>query len=114
MFKAKPLGFLLAVILVPVIVGIVILLWWYLQCKTTTLEADGNSIVLERGILSKEKIELDTDSVRTVKVFQSFFNRIFGVGTISVFTSGDASEFELGGLPDPHRFRELVKAANND
>jgi uncharacterized membrane protein YdbT with pleckstrin-like domain len=112
MFKSKPLGFILALLLVPFAIGILILLWWYLQCKSTRLEVEGGSVMLERGLLSNEKIELDIDSVRTVRIYQSFFNRMFGVGTISVYTSGDLAEFEVAGMPDPNRFRELVKAAN--
>ena len=112
MFRSNPLGFILAVLLVAVAVGVLILLWWYLQCKSTKLEADHKTVMLERGLLSKERIELDTNAVRTVKVYQSLFNRMFGVGRISVYTSGDVAEFEVTGMPDPHRFRELVKAAN--
>ena len=112
MFRSNPLGFIVAVLLIAVAVGVLILLWWYLQCRSTKLAADGNTVMLERGLLSKERIELDIDKVRTVKVYQSLFNRMFGVGRISVYTSGDAAEFEVDGMPDPHRFRELVKAAN--
>lgn len=113
MFRSNPLGFILAVLLVAAAIGVLILLWWYLQCKSTRLEADRKTVMLERGLLSKERIELDTNAVRTVKVYQSLFNRMFGVGRISVYTSGDAPEFEVAGMPDPHRFRELVKAAND-
>ena len=112
MFKSNPLGFIIALLLVPVAIGILILLYWYLQCKSTRLEVAGGTVLLERGLLSKEKIELDLDRVRTVRIYQSFFNRMFGVGTISVYTSGDMAEFEVAGMPDPNSFRELVKAAN--
>jgi len=112
MFKSNPLGFILALLLVPLAVGILILLWWYLQCKSTRLDVEGGTVMLERGLLSKERIELDIDRVRTVRIYQSFFNRMFGVGTISVYTSGDMAEFEVAGMPDPNKFRELVKAAN--
>ena len=112
MFKNNPIGFIVAVLLIPLAIGVLILLYWYLKCKSTLLEVDASSVILERGLLSKEKIELDLDSVRSVKVYQSFFNRIFGVGRISIYTSGDMPEFEVKGMPDPNRFRELVKAAN--
>lgn len=112
MFKNHPLGFILAVLLVPAAIGVLILLYWYVKCKATRLEVDAGTVALERGLLSKERIELDIDSIRTVRVYQSFFNRMFGVGNISVYTSGDLAEFEITGMPDPHRFRELVKVAN--
>jgi uncharacterized membrane protein YdbT with pleckstrin-like domain len=113
MFRNNPLGFILAVLLVPLAIGVLILLYWYVKCKGTRLDVDGGSVALERGLLSKEKIELDIDSIRSVRVYQSFFNRMFGVGSIAVYTSGDLPEFEVTGMPEPQRFRELVKAANS-
>lgn len=109
MFKNNPLGFILAVLLIPVAVGIVILLYWYLQCKSTKLEFKGKDLILERGLLSKSRTELNVDSIRTVNVYQSFFNRIFGVGRISIYTAGDTPEIEVSGLPRPNDLRELVK-----
>ncbi len=110
MFKNNPLGFLLSILLIPVGVGIIILLAWYLKCKSTQLELVGSDLVLERGLLSKDRTELALSSVRTVNVYQSFFNRIFGVGRIAIYTAGDDAEMEVAGLPDPHRLRELIKA----
>lgn len=109
MFKNNPLGFLIAILLIPFAIGILILLAWYLRCKSTKLEFTGNDLILEKGLLSKDRTELNVSSIRTVKVYQSFFNRIFGVGRISVFTAGDTAEIEVPGLPRPHDLRDLVK-----
>lgn len=115
MFKSNPLGFVLAVLLIAAAgLGILILLWWYLKCKSTHVVIDDDTVILERGLLSKEKIELDLNRIRTVKIYQSFFNRIFGVGRISLYSAGDAPEFVVEGMPDPNRFRELIKGANNN
>ena len=108
MFRSNPFGFVLAVLLIPVGVGIIILLVWYLICLSTKLELEGNDLVLTKGLLSKDRIELDVSSIRTVRVYQSFINRIFNVGSISVFTAGDKPEIEVAGLPDPHDLRELI------
>ncbi|OFE12551.1 hypothetical protein PHACT_04880 [Pseudohongiella acticola] len=110
MFRNNPLGFILAVILIPLAVGIIILMVWYLKCKSTRLDFIGNDLVLERGLLSKNRTELDVSRIRTVNVYQSFFNRIFGVGRISIYTAGDDPEIDVSGLPDPHDLRELIKA----
>lgn len=110
MFKSNPLGFLLAVLLIPLAIGILILLAWYLKCKSTRLEFVGNNLVLEEGLLSKSRTELNAGSIRTVNVYQSFFNRIFGVGKISIYTAGDTPEMEVGGLPRPHDLRDLITA----
>ncbi len=110
MFRNNPLGFLLAVLLIPVAIGIIILMVWYLKCKSIRLDFIGDDLILERGLLSKDRTELDVHRIRTVNVYQSFFNRIFGVGRISIYTAGDEPEIDVSGLPNPHDLRELIKA----
>ena len=114
MFKNNPLGFILAVLLVPLAIGVLILLWWYLKCKSTKLEFVGNDIVLEKGLLSKDRTELNAETVRTVNVYQSLFDRMFGVGRISIYTAGDVPEVEVSGIPRPHDVRDLIKQQQAD
>jgi len=109
MFKAHPFWFLLWLILIPVVVGLVVLVIWYFKCKSTRLEIIGNDLVLEEGFLSKDRTEINLNSVRTIKIHQSFFNRIFGVGKVSIFTAGDEAEINIEGMPDPDELRELIK-----
>lgn len=110
MFRNKPFGFILSLLLIPVVIGVIILVVWYLKCRSTKLEINGDEIILEQGLLSKDRAELNTSSIRTVKISQSLMNRLFGVGTLSIFTAGDTPEIQVDGMPRPEVFRELVKA----
>ena len=85
------------------------LLIWYLKTKSTKVSVTNNDILVERGLLRKNRKELAIDKVRTVEVDQGFVDRIFGVGLVKVFTAGDLPEIVVKGLPDPNRIRELVK-----
>lgn len=110
MFRNNPLGFLFSIVLIPAFgLGILILLWWFLQCKSTKLSVFDNEILFEKGLLSKERSEVNISGIRTIKIKQSFFNRIFGVGTVEIYTAGDDPEFVAHGLPDPNKVRELIK-----
>jgi len=116
MFKNNPLGFILCLILIPVGgLGLLILLTWHLRNKASklTVNDNDNEILFEKGLLSKERSEVNLASVRTTKVKQSFFNRIFGVGSIEIFTAGDSPEIVAIGMPDPNKIRELIKANQN-
>ncbi len=113
MFKNNPLGFIVALLLIPVGVGIIILLVWHLRNKSSKLSVFENDILFEKGLLSKERSEISITSVRTIKVKQSFFNRIFGVGTVEIYTAGDEPEIFASGLPEPNRVRELIKKRQN-
>ena len=93
MFKNNPVGFIVALLLVPVFgAGLIILLSWHIYNKSSTLKINENEISYEKGILSKERAVVNMGSVRTTKIKQTFFNRIFGVGTIEIYTSGDTPD----------------------
>ena len=114
MFKNNPIGFIASVILIPVFgLGILILLWWYIQTRSSKLTVKEYDILYEEGLLSKNRAEFSINGIRTVRVYQSFFNRIFGVGTIQIYTAGDKPEIEAKGMPEPNRVRELIKAQQN-
>ncbi|HEY7885753.1 MAG TPA: PH domain-containing protein [Cellvibrionaceae bacterium] len=111
MFKNNPLGFILALVLILAFgLGLIILLVWYLQTKSLRLVVTSEDVLFEKGLLSKERSELTIRSIRTVRVKQSFWNRIFGTGTIELYTAGDSPEIVAKGMPDPNRVRDIIKA----
>ena len=73
------------------------------------LRIDADQMHLETGLLSKAHVDIDISQIRTVKVHQSFLNRVLRVGNISVYTAGDNPEFQVVGIPDPNRVREYVR-----
>lgn len=110
MFKNEPISFIISIVLIAAFgLGLLLLLVWYLRVKSTRLIVTSGNVTLERGLLSKERSEVSLESIRTVKVKQSFFNRIFGVGAIELYTAGDTPEITVKGMPDPNKIREIVK-----
>jgi len=110
MFKNNPLGFILALLLVPLFgLGLLIFLAWHLKNKSSKLVVTDNEVLFEKGLLSKERSEVTISSVRAVKVKQTFFNRIFGTGTVELYTAGDSPEIVASGMPDPNKVRELIR-----
>lgn len=89
--------------------GMVILLYWFVKTRAKRLRINGDQVHLERGLLSKSHVELDVGQIRAVRVYQSFFDRIFRVGRIEIFTTGDDPEFVIAGMPDPDRVRDHVR-----
>ncbi len=114
MFRNEPLGFILAVLLIAAFgLGILILLYWYIKTRSVRLTITGDAIHLSRGILSKEQTDIDVREIRTVLIKQSFWQRIFDVGQIEVFTTGDMPEFSLQGMPDPNFVRDYIRTRMN-
>ena len=111
LWKNSPVGVILCVLTIPVFgLGLVLLLIWYARTKAMKLEVKGRDVILEEGLLSKNRTELSTDSIRSVKVSQSLFNRMFGVGKVEILTAGDRPEIVASGMPRPHTIRDLIKA----
>lgn len=111
MWKNSPLGVIFCVIAIPAFgLGLLLLLIWFASTRSMKLVIDGRDIILEQGLLSKSRTELNAATIRTVKVSQSLFNRMFGVGKVEIFTAGDKPEIVAGGMPNPHKVRDLIKA----
>jgi uncharacterized membrane protein YdbT with pleckstrin-like domain len=91
------------------IIAIIILLIWILKNKANLLQIDDSDILFEVGLLSKDRSEVKIESVRTVKIKQSFFNRMLSVGTIEIYTAGDSPEIVAKAMPNPHKVREIIK-----
>ncbi len=109
MFKNNPLMFVLALLLVAVGIGLIIFLVWWLKARATRLAIDDEQVLYETGIFNKERSEVDISAVRTVKIKQSLFERMFGTGTIELFTAGDRPEIVAAGMPDPDSVRKILR-----
>lgn len=110
MFRNKPVGFVLACLLVPVFgIGLLILLIWWLRAMGTTLTVTEERITLRQGILSKHINEVYHTDVRNVRVSQTLFQRMFNVGAIGIATAGHSDiEIAVGGMPDPGKIKALI------
>ena len=114
MFRAHPFWFLGYIILIPAFgLGIVLLLYWYIQTRQTRLTVTDSEIVYARGILRKARTEVSLKHIRSVNMTQGFLNRLLGVGTIQVFTAGDQPEFTVPGIPLPGTVREAISKAKD-
>jgi uncharacterized membrane protein YdbT with pleckstrin-like domain len=112
MFRAHPFSFVFSCLLILAFgLGILILLYWYILTRATRLTVTDHDITYERGILSKDRTSVALRQVRSVRVTQGFINRIFGVGTIEISSTGDEPEFTVRDLPDPHEIRDAIRGA---
>lgn len=109
MFADEPGYFLLALLLVPLGIGIVWLIWWYIKIRCTLLTVGEERVLLSRGVFNKERLEIELESIRTVQVDQTLVDRIFNVGILKIYTAGDTPELVVKGMPDPERLRSALR-----
>ena len=89
MFRNHPVGFVLSIVLIAAAIGIIILLYWYVKSRSEKLTITTGDLMFEKGILSKSRSELRLASIRSVRVNQNLFQRMFGTGDIDIFTAGE-------------------------
>ncbi len=110
MFRNRPVWFIFCVLLILLYgLGLLLLLFWWLSCINTTLTVTTKRTILRRGILSKHTREVRHQDVRYLEVKQSFTDRIFGVGTISVSSAAQGMvELEVEGIARPTKVKEVI------
>ncbi|CAN5397552.1 hypothetical protein BH10PSE12_BH10PSE12_13910 [soil metagenome] len=111
MFRSSPLLFVLLLVSVVGILGLGI---WWVTIKGERLAVSEREIMLERGLLSKQRTQLNLGSVRSVRISQTMFQRMFNVGDIEIFSAGDMAEIAIRGMPDPNRVRTLAAVHYDD
>ena len=109
MFRNAPLKFIVYILLIPVFgLGSFLLLWWYVDNKNKRLSIEGDLMKWQEGIFNKTFIDLNTEDIRTVKIKQSFFQRMLGTGDLDIYTAGDSPEAVLMGLREPYEIKTMI------
>ena len=109
-FRSAPVWSTLWIILAVPTVGISLLplLYMVVANRTTRLTISENRIKYETGIFNKVSADVEVSKVRSVMISETLINRMFGVGTVEVYTSGDLPEISASGHLDPHGIKKLI------
>jgi uncharacterized membrane protein YdbT with pleckstrin-like domain len=111
MFRAHPFLFILLLISV---IGIVAIAIWWVMNKGERLALSDREVLLERGLLAKQRTEIALSSIRSVRITQTLGQRIFDVGNIELFSAGDMAEIAVRSMPRPGRIRDITASRNVD
>ena len=83
---------------------------WFRRAATV-LRVYPHRITLERGIFSKCYQDFNPKDIRSIDVDQGFFERMVGIGDITLSTSATVEAAEqLKSIPDPRGVRDLILA----
>lgn len=111
MFRAHPFLFILLLLSV---VGILAIAIWWIRTKGERLALSDREVLMERGILAKQRTEIALSSIRSVRITQTLGQRIFDVGNIELFSAGDVAEIAIRSMPRPARIRAIAASRNLD
>lgn len=111
LFRAHPFLFLLLLIS---LVGILAIGIWWIRNKGERLALSDREVLLERGLLAKQRTEIALSSIRSVRITQTLGQRLFDVGNIELFSAGDIAEIAVKSMPRPGRIRDIAASRNVD
>jgi membrane protein YdbS with pleckstrin-like domain len=78
----------------------------YARAKSYEYVVTNKRLILKKGILKLDVIELMLTKVDAVKVSQTVAGRMFDYGTITVSTRDTSNDFPL--IKEPHAFRNAI------
>jgi uncharacterized membrane protein YdbT with pleckstrin-like domain len=109
MFRCSPVRFAVYGLSCFLVIGIPIMVVWWLRCKSTQLTVTNQKVSLRTGILSKALNEVRIEHIRNVQLRQGVLQRILGVGWIGVSSSGQGGlEIEVDGIPSPAKVKSII------
>lgn len=86
------------------------MIYWWLMTRYEMLTVTTQRTIHRYGIFSKRTNEVQHDDVRNMHVDQSMVDRIFGVGNISISSSGqDDMEIRVRGIVYPDRVADTIR-----
>ena len=87
----------------------------YFKRQATVLRIFPHRILLSRGLLSKCYRDYNPRDIRSIDVDQSFFQRILGVGDLTLSTAATAEGAEeINWIPNPQAVRDMILAQRGD
>lgn len=91
------------------VVAIGIILYWKILGLSQGLKITTKRLIDTEGLFSKATSEVLHADIKNVQVRQSFWQRIWGVGTLAVSTAAEnEDEIELAGVPNPGKVRSII------
>ena len=100
------------------IVAALLLLWpieRHIRRQTVKITLSGDKLRYETGLISKSTRIIQIPKIQDVRVNQSFWQRIFGVGDLSIETAGEHSRLVVEHLDRPQPLAEqLIDASSRE
>jgi len=108
---------------VPLLVGLVLLpafglgllawAWAWVQYKTTELAITSKRVIVKRGFISRQTIEINLGKVESIQVNQTVMGRLLNHGSLLI-SGGGNPQAPINGISEPLAFRKAFMAAQDD
>jgi len=110
MIRARPIRFVLAVILIPAYgLGLLILAYWWVSTVSRELIVTPRRVRKRSGVLTNQTTELQHKDVKHVQVSQGAIQNLMETGTLRLSSAGQAGvELTMTDIDDPQGVRDII------
>lgn len=92
-----------------ILMASVSLISWRIRTLGESLRVTNKRTIQRRGLFSKATSEVLHDNIRNITISQSFWERIWRVGTIGIASAGqEGIEIQIASIPSPDKVREVI------
>ena len=96
---------------VPLLIGILILLYVVIWIKYTSYKLTTYRIIVRRGLIAKLQNEIWIKDMRGVNLVQTAWQRIIGIGDVAIGTAASAgTEISIEGIANPSKVVEKINS----
>lgn len=96
-----------------IVIPAILILYWWLESRSTKLSVDQHSLYYEAGLFSKTRAEIRLRDLRSMRVDQSFKQRLFEIGTLNFYTAGDRPEIKAKNINFPNEVKNFIRSRQN-
>lgn len=83
----------------------------WIRLRSTTYTVTNQRVLIEQGVFSKTVDEIDLRYVDDSQFYQSFIDRMLGIGNVTLISSDSSTpRYMLRSIKDPRAVRETVRA----
>lgn len=100
-------GASLDMVAIALVIGLVLMFSAIIQRQTTELVLTDRRIIMKRGLVSRDTVEMNLNKVESLHVNQGLMGRILGYGDVTVVGTGASLE-PLRGISSPLELRKKL------
>jgi uncharacterized membrane protein YdbT with pleckstrin-like domain len=85
--------------------------WRHLKLRFIALRVDGKRLRYETGMLSRSSRAMELAKVQDVRVDQTFFQRLLGIGNLTIESAGETGRLTVNNIDRPDAVAEFILEA---
>ncbi len=91
------------------LLALLVIAYWWLHTMSAALVVTNKRTIQKKGLLARSSSEVVHDNIRNIQIDQTFWERLWGVGSIGISSSGqDGIEVQMGHLKRPDEIRKII------